>query len=399
MGFINTAATLTLTAKLTPVGRKLMVSTGNDLIQTFSLGDSDANYYTNLELESGQVPTTSGEIGYDNTASNSTANSVGIKSFLIVNSNGDVRKQVSTQSKLVLSETTSNGFTTISGNNLSYNVINRDDTNTDPLTNLFYSFNLSLNATSDLTYTGATFINGGFSDTALSGLAPTKILVIAINNSTYGECIDGKTIKLELPTSAGTYDIYSTYQSGTALLTELDSNVNDPYQIGIFGYNVVGLVSDSIKTPNGGDPALSWATGYGLEKPFSQNGKQPYNLITNSNLGLTADTLIGVAYLDKGFIVITDQTIVNNYTASATTATTLTLNSVSTNVFQSITCIADRGEFGVSNNPTFESDDTPRISEVGLYDANQNLIALAKSDMQIIKNVNEFLALGVKIIL
>jgi hypothetical protein len=223
--------------------------------------------------------------------------------------------------------------------------------------------------------------------------------VIGINNSTYGECIDGKTIKLELPTSAGTYDIYSTYQSGTALLTELDSNVNDPYQIGIFGYNVVGLVSDSIKTPNGGDPALSWATGYGLEKPFSQNGKQPYNLITNSNLGLTADTLIGVAYLDKGFIVITDQTIVNNYTASATTATTLTLNSVSTNVFQSITCIADRGEFGVSNNPTFESDDTPRISEVGLYDANQNLIALAKSDMQIIKNVNEFLALGVKIIL
>jgi hypothetical protein len=399
MGFINTAATLTLTAKLTPVGRKLMVSTGNDLIQTFSLGDSDANYYTNLDLESGQVPTTSGEIGYDNTASNSTANSVGIKSFLIVNSNGDVRKSVSTQSKLVLSETTSNGFTTISGNNLSYNVINRDDTNTDSLTNLFYSFNLSLNSTSDSTYTGATFINGGFSDTALSGLAPTKILVIGINNSTYGECIDGKTIKLELPTSAGTYDIYSTYQSGTALLTELDSNVNDPYQIGIFGYNVVGLVSDSIKTPNGGDPALSWATGYGLEKPFSQNGKQPYNLITNSNLGLTADTLIGVAYLDKGFIVITDQTIVNNYTASATTATTLTLNSVSTNVFQSITCIADRGEFGVSNNPTFESDDTPRISEVGLYDANQNLIALAKSDMQIIKNVNEFLALGVKIIL
>jgi hypothetical protein len=38
-----------------------------------------------------------------------------------------------------------------------------------------------------------------------------------------------------------------------------------------------------------------------------------YNLQTNSNIGVSADTMVGVAYLDKGLIVITDPTIIANY--------------------------------------------------------------------------------------
>jgi hypothetical protein len=79
-----------------------------------------------------------------------------------------------------------------------------------------------------------------------------------------------------------------------------------------FGDNVAFLFSDEILKPNGGNPLLSWGTGYGTVKPFLNN-KLLYNLQTNSNIGVSADTMVGVAYLDKGLIVITDPTIIANY--------------------------------------------------------------------------------------
>jgi hypothetical protein len=400
MGYNNTATTLTLTAKLTPLGRQKMVSTNNALIKTFSLGDSDANYYTNLTLGTGQIPGIGGDIGPNSTISNSTTQSVGMKTMLIVNSSGVLTKPVSSQSINILSEIIANGVVTVNATNLTQSLVNRNDITTDNLVNLYYSFGLPLNINDDTRYTGVTYTNGGFSDTALSALSATKILVVAINNANYGECIDGKTVKIELPTSAGTYTIYSTYLGGNNTLTTLDTLTSDnALQTNQFGNNVAGLVSDNIMTPNGGNPSLSWATGYNTEKPFSSNHKQTYNFQTNSNLAVTADTLVGMVYLDKGFAVITDPTIVNNFTPSASTATTVMFNSISTNVYQSVTCIADRGEFGSTTNPTFDIGDIPRISEVGLFDDSGNLIAVAKTDRHITKNVNEFLALGIKITL
>lgn len=400
MGYNSTATTLTLTAKLTPLGRQKMVSTNNALIKTFSLGDSDANYYTNLTLGSGQVPGVGGDIGPNNTISNSTTQSVGMRTMLIVNSSGVLRKPVSSQSINILSEILPNGFTTVTGASISQNVVNRDDSTTDPLVNLYYSFGLPLNYNDDTRYTGVTYTNGGFSDTALSAFSTSKILVLAINNTNYGECIDGKTVKIELPTSAGTYTIYSTFQGAANNLVTMDTMLSDSaLQTNQYGNNIAVLVSDDIMTPNGGNPSLSWATGYNTEKPFSLNRKQTYNFQTNSNMGVTADTLVGIVYLDKGFAVITNPTIVNNYTSSMASATTISFNSVSTNVYQSVTCIADRGEFGSTTNPTFDVGDIPRISEVGLFDENNNLIAVAKTDRHINKNVNEFLALGIKITL
>jgi hypothetical protein len=377
-----------------------MVSTNNALIKTFSLGDSDANYYTNLTLATGEVPGVGGDIGPNSTISNSTTQSVGMKTMLIVNSSGVLTKPVSSQSINILSEIIPNGVVTVNATNLTQSLVNRNDITTDNLVNLYYSFGLPLNINDDTRYTGVTYTNGGFSDTALSALSATKILVVAINNANYGECIDGKTVKIELPTSAGTYTIYSTYLGGNNTLTTLDTLTSDnALQTNQFGNNVAALVSDNIMTPNGGNPSLSWATGYNTEKPFSSNHKQTYNFQTNSNLAVTADTLVGMVYLDKGFAVITDPTIVNNFTPSASTATTVMFNSISTNVYQSVTCIADRGEFGSTTNPTFDIGDIPRISEVGLFDDSGNLIAVAKTDRHITKNVNEFLALGIKITL
>jgi hypothetical protein len=400
MGYNSTATTLSLTAKLTPIGRQRMVSTNNSLIKTFSLGDSDANYQTSLLLNTGDIPALNGNIGFGSTSSNSTATAVALKSVLILNTSGMITKPVSSQSVNILTETAPNGSTIISGSNLTFNVINRLNYTTDKRVNLFSSFGLPITTADFNLFTATTTNFGGYSNTSYSGVATDKILVVAINNSTIGECIDGKTVKVELPTSAGTYTMYSTFQSNQQALNILDSTIAETnVTTKQFGQNIAMLFSDDILKPNGGNTSLSWATGYGLNRPFSLNGKQTFNAQTNTNIGQSGDTIVGLAYLDKGFVVITHPTIVDDYllAVSATTATTITLDSVSTNVFQIINCIADRGEFGSTTNKTFEAGNTPRISEVGLYDEIGNLIAVAKTDRHVTKNVNEFLALSIKI--
>lgn len=397
MGFLTSATTVTLTAKLTPLGRQKLISTNNSLIATFSLGDSDANYYALSGLTTGQVPALTGDLSTTNDDSQSISNNVVLKNVLIVNENGITKKPVQTQSMKIISETILLGQSSISGSSITKNIIDRTVTS-DTLVNLYNSFGLPLTEVNDNIFTATTYNSGGYLDTALSGLAQTKIVVLGIDNNSFGEIIDGKTIKITTPTStATTYNIYSTYQSTIMSLPVQDTNLYDISGVaGKIENNIAFLFSDNIKKPNS-DSTLSWGTGYGLNKPFSTSGKQLYNLQTNSNSNKTGDTIVGVAYLDKGIIVLTHPTVVNDFTTGTTTGTTISFNSAATNVYQNITCIADRGEFGSSTNSSFNFGDTPRISEIGLYDNLGNLIAVAKSDRHIIKNINEFLALSVKI--
>jgi hypothetical protein len=396
MGYNTSATTITLTAKLTPTGRKKLILTNNNLVSSFSLGDSDANYNAALPLLTGEVPGDGGNIGTYSSQTNSVAPNVSMKSILLVNNTGITKKDVEIQSSEVVINTIANGLTSVDTTFLTQNVVDRNNTSTDSLVNLYYSFNLPVSSNDDYKFTGLTSSQGGFSDTALSGLAQTKIIVIGVDNTKYGELIDGKTIKVELTTSASTYTIYSTYQNTGQPQSVLDGTYSDPSENTKFlGDNISLLFSDGIKKPSG-DALLSWSTGWSTVKPFAVNGKQPYNLVTDTNISEYVDESVGVAYLDKGFIVITNPTIVNAFSAS-TTATTVTFNSVSTSVEQNITCIANRGEFGTSTNATFTYSDTPRISEIGLYDIEGDLIAIAKTDRHLVKNINEFLALGVKI--
>jgi len=404
MGYNSTASTITLTARLTPIGRQRLVSTNNALIKTFSLGDSDANYNTDLTLSSGEMPGFGGALGVGSGASNSTTSSIDLSSRLIVNPTGTIFKAVSPKSSTIITQTNPLGSKIIASPYITINYVNRNDLTTDPLVNLYQTFGLSLDSASDTLFTATTLTNGGYSNTALSGMAVSKIIVIGVNNTQYGEILDGKTVKVDLPTTAGTYTIYSTFLGGQQATNVLDSVYTDTASATArFGYNVAPMFCDAIMKPNGGDASLSWATGYGLPKPFSLNSKRTYNLQTNTNISLTADTVVGMAYLDKGFIVITNPTIVNAALSSGTTlfsgitATTVTTDTVATSVTQMITCIADRGEFGGTTNLTFGAGDVPRISEVGLYDDLGNLIAYGKTDRHISKNVNQFLALSVNI--
>ena len=395
MGFIDSGATFTIKGKLTPVGRQLLITNTNTLINTFALGDSDADYTVYSGLTNGQIPDFSG----DKNTVNNGGGSYSIKSVLYYNG-PTIVKPVETSSLSINTSFNYLGVSTVqySAGTITQNIINRLSGSTDLLTNLFYSFNLPKSDTQINYFTGLTASQGGFSDTGLSGLSQDKVLIIGLNGSEYGEIIDGKSIKVTLSTTASTHTIYGTFENQILPLTSYDNAlVETSPTLSVFGNNRVLLFCDDIAKPSN-DLTKSWATGYATTKPFSSlPKKETWNLVTNSSLGVTGDTPVGIAYLDKGFIVITEPTIVNNFdlTGITSTATTIEFNSVNSSVSQQITCIADRNTFVNSSNSTFTSGETPRITEIGLFDTVGNLIAIAKTNTTYYKSPNEIVVFNV----
>lgn len=158
--------------------------------------------------------------------------------------------------------------------------------------------------------------------------------------------------------------------------------------------------------------------------PFTEyaSGKR-YARLNDTNTGLLIDYPVGIVYLDKGIAVLTDPRLVNNintallfqdqngavpvgaaYTGSATgyagayfadtTKAHMLLKSMSTEFVQSYTCLALQDEFYDTDNPTFQlvypqgnSDNANvYITEVGMYNAGGELIAIAKTSKPVAKN-------------
>ena len=123
-------------------------------------------------------------------------------------------------------------------------------------------------------------------------------------------------------------------------------------------------------------------------------------------------------YLDKGIFAITDQTIVNNiatnfsgdtdtniltnslglYYYSASTYNSV-VDSIQNDIVQNIVCIAPRGEFYNTQNVTFTLNDDVRISEVAITDVSGNVLAIGKTDRQVVKCKNDFVIFDVQIII
>lgn len=394
MGYIQSASTVTVVAKLTPFGRQELLSNRNNIITHFSLGDSDANYYVSDILTSGEVPDITGEVGVSNSVNNSSPNNYKIKDRVVVNSIGDLTKLVEPNASKLSSTLKSVGFKILSSPEVNFKYIDRTDLNSSS-GNLFNSLGLPITTTQKALFTTIKDINGGFSDTGLTVLNNDEGLVIDISNLEYGEIIDGKTVKIELITSATTYTIYSTFQSSLTPNTTQDVNIRETsIKSGLIGSNIAFLFSDDIKKPNN-NPLKSWGTGYNLNKPFSVNKKELFNLTTNTTIQQYADIPVGLIHLEKGLIIINNQTILNNLDLSL--SATVSFDSFSTEISQDITCIVDRGEFISSKNPTYSEGDLIRVSEVGLYNSLGNLIAIAKTNKHITIGTNQFMALGIKV--
>lgn len=169
-------------------------------------------------------------------------------------------------------------------------------------------------------------------------------MIFEIPNNKYGEIIDGKTIKLELPyytgalsstadpkrlgimtgwTGPSTIELYGTYNTAginnnlDKKLSEPDISVNalgvrpDLATVGSTTYesNVVLLFTDAIQIPsvnfsNWGDAYSEVINGTRVFSPTAQE-KPTYNY--------KDDVCVGAAYLDKGFIVITHPLLVDSY--------------------------------------------------------------------------------------
>lgn len=404
MGFIASADTVTLTAKLTPFGRQQLLSNSSSIITQFSLGDSDANYTIDDTLGRGQVPSLAGEIGTNDLFSNGVYSNVKIKSTIIVNNSGDVRKPIAAGSNQVVITPKHFGLKTITGSTtgdtITQLITSREIAQADSYSNLFKSFGLPITQDEINKYTTFTSGSGGYLDTAIKNINNKKIIVIAIEKCEYGEIIDGKTVKVDIQTTGATtsYTLYSTFQKTLTPVTNVDNQITETGSLGsAIGNNIAFLFSDKIKRPNN-NPNKSWATGYGLPKPFSLNNKERFNSTSVPSTSTVVDEAVGVAYLDKGFIVITNSTIVNSFDPSNIQGTSVRFNHLSNEVAQNITCVVERDEFATTNNSTHGTGDLIRVSEVALYDNFNNVIAFAKSNEHIIIGASQYLVLGVRIL-
>tara|TARA_R110000744_G_scaffold4808_2_gene17121 strand:- start:1847 stop:3046 length:1200 start_codon:yes stop_codon:yes gene_type:complete len=365
-----------------------------------------------------------------------------------------------------------NGYTTVSGDNLTFTAIQRSPDNGRPFSNLYSSFKLPVTSNSGNTW--PSIPNNSY----FSGLNQSQAIVVKIGKNTYGELIDGRTIHLAIPTgyteAGGSIDIYSSY------INEANwSSDNHPYAAG-FGHslnptsadvakpstNVAFLFSDSVTNNNGkyatptnsccsnwsdGFPT-TWAYGAGTEPSdppvgYENGNTSYYNMGINAstrkppvNITESGDKPVGIAYLDKGFLVLTDPEIVQwflfsgassgatgypygsqgvGFSTGMTQVTFTSSTSARCEFFTfekewllSVDCVANNGEFFVTENVTASpelqngagggvtpvpgvysltggtQDYSSYITEVGLYDSQDNLVGIAKPDRPIAKAAN-----------
>lgn len=336
---------------------------------------------------------------------------------------------------------------TLTDDEVKFTLAQRTDITLREYGNLFSTFNLPITDTQKALYQAG----GIFDNTSFDNFNVDSVIVVNIPKNMYGELILGNSIQFEVPVydtslSANTqYTLRSVYFDpgadailGSARTSRLE-RYDNPLRIDDIqgnGYsselisasfthastnkssadtqiesNVVYLFSDDIAPPVSGS---SWLSGTSYSSTTN-----PRNLAIYS--GPTRDIPVGIAYLDKGFFVITHPTIVNNFPWSAgTTASTSTdqftdifftgspfnisasYRSFVTEFVQTIVCTALPNEFFTTTNPTYTSQmqsngDPVYITEIGLYNENLELIAIAKPSQPIPKSRTSFFSFTIQI--
>lgn len=383
----------------------------------------------------------------------------------LVNSSSSIKKEVATWNNL-------------SGSKISYTLVDRNDI-TSKYSHYFSTFNIPHKSSNSIFYSGDTIAKN---NPELFQLNVDKIAIIPISENYYGEYIDGRSITLKVPQWGGTYKtIISSFYSDKTKTTKI---ADSPIQY--FGpANVSFLFSDDINKPYSGttdngtvnrNQVLTWnpTTNY-VDRPsavaykaeiknadynkdqrswssvnlaVSVNQAYPKSLNSYDDVskGYNYDIPVGFACLDKGYIVLTHPSIVNNipWTSGSTTyevgygeynsgenviigsnsgslsgtsrivftstTSTLSYESISTRYVTSTVCIAMPGEFFISKNPTWNltknlseiSNNTTNfdsifVSQVGLYNIYGQLIAVAKLDRPIEKEFDGIMSFNLEI--
>jgi hypothetical protein len=342
-------------------------------------------------------------------------------------------KQV--ESTSINSELTITPFKTISGDDISFTLANKTGST---FSHLFSTLRLPVNQIMNNKWE-QTFINGGFSGTAIQDLYNiNSVIFFNIDASAYEQMIDGRTFSLNIPldntysgvtSGLSTTTLYSSYVKTNSLsqpsptnpnLSTFDTNYSEKYlpaseyfgnpdnQIQNYESGVVWLFSNDIQRPNNFS-GNSWSTASNNNNPYT-NGKQSFNFIST---GLNnVDKAVGILNLNAGLGAIFNFDLVNSFdfsVATGGTGTTLAtfslsdasinLKSVNIDFSQRIIAIAGADEFFTSQNPTYHSDcnGMVKITKIGLYNDLGECIAIVVPNEPITKQKDQFITFDIKL--
>ena len=343
-------------------------------------------------------------------------------------------------------------FKTLNGSGLSYSLCDRTSS-TEKNSNYFMSFNLPV--TYSALASGSTL---ALNNPEIFQINVDTIVIVPIPREYYNEFIDGRSMIFTVPQVSGATMSAKTLVSSTySTLQKRDSDI-------FLGNNLAFLFCDEINRPytgtsNSAESSHStnstWnvapytnrpaAVPYSDLDPIDINSdKRPFNSIsyampvtstypTNTNQGYNYDIPVGFVCLDKGFMIFTHPSIVNNipwtqgyqqitnvlnvsnnksdiYFTALTSISETTFTDISVNFKTSAVCIGMPNEFYFTNNPSWDlhknvqefsngtnNFDSVFMTEVGLYNVNNELIAVAKLSEPVEKTFTNLLTFNLDI--
>jgi len=334
----------------------------------------------------------------------------------------------------------------LNGSGLTYTLCDRTNV-TDYESNYFSSFNLPYSY--DAFVSGSTLSKV---KPELQQLNVDRIVICPIPKEDYNEIVDGRSITFTVPQISGTTSVSAkTIVSST--YTSLDkkednellgSNVAflfcDEINLPFTGTTIGGTKSHASNTT--WNPSTSFvnrpaAVSYLELNPTDINtDARPFTGVslsvpvteqypTSTNQGYNYDIPVGFAALDKGWFIFTHPSIVNNIpfefatkldgtpntgSTSATTDVYFTSTTESSVSFEDLDvqykttyiALVIPGEFYISTNPTWDvaknyleqvndtnGFDAVSISEIAMFNAKKEMVAIAKLDVPLEKNYGD----------
>jgi hypothetical protein len=393
MGFVP-GATTQIEAFLTQLGAQELMNSGVGGIKYFAVSDEAANYATAEKLTNYQVFTLVGKLPIEDKYLTVLNDTVLASRVFVDNTTETLKSFESGNINVLLEETIGSPNTTNTFAIYSYEV---DRTNTSSYQlNWLKDLTLPYGPT-DTALWSATFANNGYSDTAIADMNTNTPLFFVIDSSQHAY-VDGKTIKVTIPYLSGTTDLYGTYLNTNRSASYYDGFINETSNyLSRFGPNVVLLFSDDVQRPNG-DATKSWSTGYDYANaPFSQGGKSLANFVASP--GLNKDTAVGIAYLDKGVVVIFNSYLYNGYINKTNNNLSITNKNVVKRTVANFVCDLPIGKFYRSQNATFATNTPVRISSIGLYNSSKQLVAVGRLSSEIEKSAGQRFTFLVKLVI
>jgi len=341
-------------------------------------------------------------------------------------------------------------YVALTGEEIIYIKANRETLN-EKWGNYFNSFNLP--SSQDMMPSGSTT---SLENPHLYQLNVNEIVIIPIGRDSYNDFVDGRSLTLTVPQTGGsgktvvstTYSMFDKKQDNILLGSNIAFLFSDDVNLPYSGTSADGAIDNSAHaTWNPSSylnrfPAAAYQDLESSDKNTDQRAWSTVNRVNSvpesypniNDQGYNYDIPVGFVSLDRGFVVLTHPSIVDNipwssgtkvhltgaddtpagsvvvdgdntsgleqnivFTASSysttvnPSASTLNFREISVDFKTGVLCLAAPGEFYLSTNPTWpqaanlqelengtNNFDSIFVSQVGLYNVNQELIAVAK---------------------